>query len=172
MTLQPRWLSPEQARTWLALWSVAEWMPTRLDEQLKRDEGIGHTDYFPLAQISMAPDEQLTMSELAALSNMSPSRLSHVVSRLESRGWVRRETSPTDRRTNIAHITDSGREFIRAAAPGHVEHVRTLIFNHLSAEENRQLGDLLAKVMVGIDPPTLPRTNVSGSGTSSQTPTG
>lgn len=157
MTTQPRWLTPEQTRTWLALWSVAEWMPTRLDEQLKRDEGIGHTDYFPLAQISMAPDERLTMTELARLSNMSPSRLSHVVSRLEARGWVHRQPSPSDRRTNIAHLTDAGRDFIRRAAPGHVERVRALVFDSLSDEENRQLGDLLTKVMKNIDPPEMPR---------------
>lgn len=157
MTQEPRWLNPEQTRTWLALWSVSEWMSTRLDEQLKRDEGVGHTDYFPLAQISMAPDEQLTMTELAGLSNMSPSRLSHVVSRLEDRGWVRREASPTDRRTNIARLTDEGREFVRQAAPGHVEHVRSLVFDGLTDDENRQLGDLLTKVMVRINPPILPR---------------
>lgn len=157
MTQEPRWLSPEQTRTWLALWSVSEWMSTRLDEQLKRDEGVGHTDYFPLAQISMAPDEQLTMTELACLSNMSPSRLSHVVSRLEDRGWVKRQASPTDRRTNIAMLTDEGRDFVRRAAPGHVEHVRSLIFDGLTDEENRQLGNLLTKVMMRINPPALPR---------------
>ncbi|AIT60906.1 MarR family winged helix-turn-helix transcriptional regulator [Corynebacterium doosanense] len=157
MTQEPRWLNPEQTRTWLALWSVSEWMSTRLDEQLKRDEGVGHTDYFPLAQISMAPGEQLTMTELAGLSNMSPSRLSHVVSRLEDRGWVKREASPTDRRTNIARLTDAGRHFVQRAAPGHVEHVRSLIFDGLTDEENRQLGDLLTKVMVRINPPALPR---------------
>ena len=81
-----QWLSAEEQRTWLAVWSVTEWLPTRLDEQLKRDSGVNLHDYFALAQISMAPDERLTMTDLAALSDMSPSRLSLVVARLERRG--------------------------------------------------------------------------------------
>lgn len=157
MTQEPRWLNEEQTRTWLALWSVSEWLPTRLDEQLKRDEGVSLHDYFPLAQISMAPEEKLTMTELAALSDMSPSRLSHVVSRLEKRGWVERHPSPTDRRTNIAHLTDAGRVFIQGAAPSHVDQVLHLVFDDLSPAENRLLGDLLTKILANLDPPELPR---------------
>ncbi len=154
---QPRWLTPEEQDTWLAIWSVTEWMQTRLDEQLKRDMGINLHDYFALAQISMAPGEQLTMTELAALSDMSPSRLSHVVSRLEKRGWVERNPSETDRRTNIASITDEGRDFIRVAAPGHVEKVRQLVFDPLTGEEVTELGRLLTKIMRTLDVPQLPR---------------
>lgn len=157
MTESPRWLNPEQAQTWLALWSVQEWLPTRLDEQLKRDQGVNLHDYFALAQISMAPDEQLTMSQLAAQADMSPSRLSHVVSRLENRGWVERHPSPTDRRTNIASLTDEGRAFIRQAAPGHVERVLELVFDNLTEEENKVLGEIMNKVLSRLDPPVLPR---------------
>lgn len=157
MTTEPRWLNEEQTQTWLALWSVVEWLPTRLDEQLKRDKGVSHHDYFPLAQISMAPDEQLTMTELAALADMSPSRLSHVVKRLENRGWVVRRPSPNDRRTNIAHLTDAGRAFIQDAAPSHANEVLKLVFDDLSEEENRQLGTLLNRILINLDPPELPR---------------
>ena len=155
-TEQPRWLNPEEQDTWLALWSVTEWMPTRLDEQLKRDMGVNLHDYFALAQISMAPGEQLTMTELAAVSDMSPSRLSHVVSRLEKRGWVERNPSEADRRTNIASLTEAGRDFIRSAAPGHVERVKQLVFDPLTPEENRELGRLLNKILRTLDPPQLP----------------
>ena len=153
---EPRWLNADEQETWLALWSVTEWMPTRLDEQLKRDMGVNLHDYFALAQISMAPGEQLTMTELAALSDMSPSRLSHVVSRLEKRGWVERNPSETDRRTNIASITEAGREFIEGAAPGHVGRVKELVFDPLDAEETKELGRLLNKVLDALEPPQLP----------------
>lgn len=157
MSTEPRWLTEEQTRTWLALWSVAEWLPTRLDEQLKKDHEVSFHDYFPLAQISMAPEEKLTMTELAALSDMSPSRLSHVVTRLENRGWVKREPSATDRRTNIASLTDAGRTFIQSAAPSHVNQVLKLVFDDLTPEENRLFGDLLNKVLANLNPPQLPR---------------
>ena len=152
------WLNPREAETWLALWGVSEWLPARLDQQLKRDSGVSHRDYFALAQISMAPEEKLSMTELARLSDMSASHLSHVVSRLEKRGWVRRAPSTEDRRTNIAHLTDEGREFIRGAAPGHVREARRRIFDRLTEEETEALGTLLNKVLDGLDPPGIART--------------
>ena len=153
-----QWLSAEEQRTWLAVWSVTEWLPTRLDEQLKRDSGVNLHDYFALAQISMAPDERLTMTDLAALSDMSPSRLSHVVARLERRGWVVRSPSEPDRRTNIASLTDDGRAFIQEAAPGHVTRTRELVFDPLTKEEVESLGTILNKILTALDPPLLPRT--------------
>lgn len=151
------WLNDDETRTWLALWAVSSWMPTRLDEQLKRDNRINLHDYFTLAQISMAEGGRLTMSELAALTQMSPSRLSHVVARLETRGLVQRTPDEHDRRTNIASITDDGWEFIKEAAPGHVMRVRELVFDALTEAEARQFGDLLGKVLNKLDPSTLPR---------------
>lgn len=147
-----QWLNSRENRTWLALWSVSEWLPTRLDEQLKRDSGLSHRDYFTLAQISMASGEQITMSDLARLSNISASHLSHVVARLEKRGWVRRHADPENRRTNIAALTGEGRRFIVGAAPGHVAEVRRLVFDALDDDETQVLGALLTKVLGRINP--------------------
>ncbi|WIM68670.1 MarR family transcriptional regulator [Corynebacterium breve] len=152
-----RWLDDEETRTWLALWAVSAWLPTRLDEQLKRDHAMNLHDYFTLAQISMADDGRLTMSELAALTQMSPSRLSHVVSRLEKREYVVRTPDEDDRRTNIASITDNGWEFITAAAPSHVQRVRELVFDPLTEDETAQFGVLLRKILTQLDPSAMPR---------------
>ena len=149
----PRWIKPEETNTWLSLWSVTSWLPTRLDEQLKKTARINLPDYFVLSQVSMAPEEHLSMTELAQLSEMSASRLSHTVTRLEQRGWVYRAPDPEDKRTNICHLTAEGRTFIQAAAPGHVETARDLVFDALSPEENRELGRLLGKILDRLDPP-------------------
>ncbi len=152
----PRWLTPEETTTWLSLWSVTSWLPARLDEQLKKSAQINLPDYFVLSQVSMAPGEQLSMTELAKLSDMTASRLSHTVARLEQRGWVYRAPDPDDKRTNICHLTDTGRTFIQKTAPGHVEATRELVFDALTPEENRELGRLLGKVLTRLDPPRLP----------------
>lgn len=153
----PRWLNPEETNTWLSLWSVTSWLPARLDEQLKQTAQVNLPDYFVLSQVSMAPEERLSMTELAKLSDMTASRLSHTVARLEHRGWVYRAPDPEDKRTNIAHLTDQGRTFIQSAAPGHVETTRELVFDALTPEENRELGRLLGKVLERLDLPRLPR---------------
>lgn len=152
-----RWLKPEETKTWLNMWGVTQWLTTRLDEQLKKDSGVSLSDYFVCAQISMAPDARITMSDLAVVTDMSPSRLSHTVARLEKRGWVQREQSETDRRTNIAVLQPAGQKFLEEAAPGHVERARSLIFDPLTEQEAEQLGTILGKILDVLDPPTLPR---------------
>jgi DNA-binding MarR family transcriptional regulator len=82
------------------------------------------------------------MTQLAAASASSKSRVSHAVARLEERGWVRRTDCPTDRRGQIAQLTDEGFAALSAAAPGHVEQVRQVLFDALSPEQLHQLADI------------------------------
>jgi DNA-binding MarR family transcriptional regulator len=70
------------------------------------------------------------------------------VARLEERGWVRRMDCPTDRRGQIAMLTDQGFDALAKAAPGHVEQVRRVLFDALSAEQIRQLDGISAAIMV------------------------
>ena len=64
------------------------------------------------------------MSALAARTNASLSRLSHVISKLERRGWVSRCRSDVSRRVTMVTMTEEGYAVLVAAAPGHVETVR------------------------------------------------
>jgi DNA-binding MarR family transcriptional regulator len=84
------------------------------------------------------------MSELAAQSLSSKSRLSHQVSRLERLGWVRREECPTDRRGAFAALTDEGFGILDEAAKGHVEDVRRHLLDHLTAEQVESLAEITA----------------------------
>ncbi|MBV9379711.1 MAG: MarR family transcriptional regulator [Streptosporangiaceae bacterium] len=117
-------------------------LPAALDAQLQRDAGISHFEYMVLASLSEAGDRTLRMSDLAAMASGSLSRLSHVVSRLEARGWVRREPCPSDGRYTYAILTDAGFRKLAAIAPGHVEAVRALVIDALNARQLRQLGDI------------------------------
>ena len=64
--------------------------------------------YLILAMLSEVPGRTLRMSDLAAVTQSSQSRLSHAVSRLERNGWVRRTPCPDDRRSTLAQLTDAG----------------------------------------------------------------
>lgn len=151
------WLNQEQQDVWLNIWSMRVWLPARMDAQLKADSGLSNFDYFALAQISMAPDRRLRMSELAELSDMTLSHLSRVVTRLEKSGWVRRVPDPTDGRATVAVLTEEGWNKVVQAAPGHVDQVRRLIFDNLTDEELRVLGTAMEKIIAALDPPRMPR---------------
>lgn len=100
---------------------------------------FGDSELTRFSALSDADDRRLRMSALAVLANGSLSRLSHVVKRLERRGWVDRSPCPGDRRSTFAHLTDAGYAKFVAAAPGYVENVRNLVVDKLSEEQLAQL---------------------------------
>lgn len=145
--MDTRWLSADEQKTWRAFLEVTQTLFERLDRQLQRDSNLPHTYYEILVRLSEAADRTLRMSELADRSQSSRSRLSHAVSRLEQQGWVERLECPTDRRGSLARLTDAGFAALAAAAPGHVEAVRSLLFDALTAEQVTQLGQISNAVL-------------------------
>ncbi|GGM35750.1 MarR family transcriptional regulator [Micromonospora sonchi] len=134
-----RWLNPDEQRTWRAFLAASRTLMETLDRELQRDAGMPHAYYEILVRLSEAPERRLRMSELAELTGSSRSRLSHAVARLETAGWVRREECPTDRRGQLALLTEEGFATLAAAAPGHVEGVRRHLFDALSPAQVDQL---------------------------------
>lgn len=141
MEAEPRWLDAEEMDAWLQMARIFSRVPAELDARLLREDGITHFEYEVMASLSERPERTLQMSVLAGLANGSLSRLSHVVTRLEKRGWVLRQRSPEDRRATYAVLTDEGYAKVVASAPGYVEHVRSLILDPL---ERAQVRDLAA----------------------------
>jgi DNA-binding MarR family transcriptional regulator len=147
----PRWLSSTELDAWMPLGGLLLKLPAALDAQMQRDSGLSHFEYLVLAGLSEAPRRTRRMSELAALANGSLSRLSHVVKRLEARGWVRREPCPSDGRYTNAVLTDEGWEKVLASAPGHVEAVRTLFLDALTGDELAALGAVARRILDRLD---------------------
>lgn len=137
-----RWLDEEEQRTWRSFLTASRLFFDRVERQLQHDAGLPHAYYEILVRLSEAPDRMLRMSRLASTSLSSRSRLSHAVARLEEAGWVRRRPCPSDRRGSLAELTDAGLARLEAAAPGHVEEVRTLLFDRLTREQQAALRDI------------------------------
>ncbi|GLY87725.1 MarR family transcriptional regulator [Actinoallomurus iriomotensis] len=139
---ETRWLNADEQRIWRAYLNSHRLLLDAIDAQLRRDSGLPHAYYEILVRLSEETGRALRMTELADATRMSASRLSHAIARLEERGWVRRENCPTDRRGQIAVLTDDGFAALEAAAPGHVETVRSVIFDTLDADQVRRLGEI------------------------------
>jgi DNA-binding MarR family transcriptional regulator len=149
---EPRWLSPEEQQAWIGVTAVMWLLPGPLDAQLQRDSGLNLFDYFVLSSLSMADGRQRRMSDLAAQSNASPSRVSNVVSRLEAQGWVTRHTDEHDRRSTVATLTRAGWDKVVSAAPAHVAAVRRLLIDRLTHTQLaalRDVGALVAREALG-----------------------
>jgi DNA-binding MarR family transcriptional regulator len=141
---EPRWLDETEQRAWRAFIAAQRVINTKIEQQLQHDAGMPHTYFEILVRLSDAHDNRLRMSELALSTLGSRSRLSHAVDRLEQNGWVSRQEVESDRRGQVAVLTDDGREALRQAAPGHVETVRQLVFDPLTPEQVGQLYEICA----------------------------
>lgn len=146
-----KWLTASELESWLCVVQMLMWLPWSIDQQLRRDSKLRLVEYQVLAKLSDRPDRTMRMSALAELTNASLSRLSHVVERLERRGFVRREPDKTDGRCTRAILTDQGFKTLAAAAPGHVRHLRSLVVDVLSPEQLRRLGRDAARITARID---------------------
>ncbi|TMM42439.1 MAG: MarR family transcriptional regulator [Actinobacteria bacterium] len=145
------WLTDAQLDSWLSVVRLMTWLPWSIDQQLRRDSGLGMVEYQVLAMLSESPRRIMRMSSLAEVTNASLSRLSHLVKRLEGRGLVRREPDPADGRFTNAILTDKGFKTLAGAAPGHVAHVRSLVIDVLSPEQLRRLGLAADRIVSRID---------------------
>lgn len=152
---EPRWLDDRQLHAWRNLVALLQQLPGRLEEPLQ-PQGLSFFEYIVMAMLSDAPDWSLRMSHLAELTSASLSRLSHTVSRLERRGWVRRRPSPEDGRVTLATLTDDGFDKLAAAAPDHVESVQQLVFDALTPAQVRQLDAILEAVLPRVGPGVPP----------------
>ena len=146
-----QWLTPAELASWLSVVRLMTWLPWSIDQQLQRDSKLRMVEYQVLAMLSESPERTMRMSSLAEVTNASLSRLSHLVERLESRGFVRREPDPTDGRFTNAILTEKGFQALAEAAPGHLAHVRSLVIDVLSPEQLRRLGRDADRIMSHID---------------------
>jgi len=148
----PRWLTPEQLHTWIRLVSVMELLPGTLDSQLQRDAELTHFEYFTLAMLSESPERKLRMTALSAATNSTLARLSHVIARLEKRGFVARMPCEEDRRATNASLTEHGWQKVVAAAPGHVERVRDSVIDVLDEADVADLDRIMGRILSRLDP--------------------
>ncbi|HEX3590182.1 MAG TPA: MarR family transcriptional regulator [Pseudonocardiaceae bacterium] len=148
-----RWLSAGQQHVWRNYLAATRMVESAIDRQLQKDSGMPTTYYEIMVSLSEAPDQTLRMSELADRSRFSRSRLSHAVARMEQEGWVERRDCPSDKRGAFAVLTEKGFATLADAAPGHVEQVRSLLFDVLSEEQIEQLGEICAAMRKAGDDP-------------------
>ncbi|WP_431710071.1 MarR family winged helix-turn-helix transcriptional regulator [Glutamicibacter uratoxydans] len=145
------WLNDKEREAWLGLHSLCTLLPGVLDTDLQALQGITLFDYHMLAMLSEAPERNLSMTELAARTSASLSRLSHVVKKLEARGWVVRLQSKDDARVKIASLTTKGWDVLVQMAPHHVATVRALVFDSLDDKDVQDLTRITRKIVGQLD---------------------
>ena len=142
---QHEFLEPDEWQAWTAVLMLSRASLAELDAELRVGHGLQVTEFDVLITLHNAPDARLAMTELAARSQLSPAGTTHLVTRLERDGLVRREVGETDRRQSIAVLTERGDAVLRAARRTHNDVLRRTFLSSTSAAERRTLQRIWAR---------------------------
>ena len=146
-----RWLDADEQRAWRRYLRMQAELTARLARQLQTDSDLSLADFEVLVNLTDVPEGRIRVTELAKSLQWEKSRLSHHFSRMEKRGLVVRENCPSDARGAFVVLTPAVRTAIEAAAPGHVDTVRTLMFDGLTPEQVETLTTIADVVLDRID---------------------
>ncbi|MDU0972396.1 MAG: MarR family transcriptional regulator [Actinomyces urogenitalis] len=139
----PRLLDAQEMAAWRAFLAASIGVTASLNHELEAGAGISMYEYEILVRLSEAPDHSLRMSALADHVSHSRSRLTHTVGRLEKEGYVERSSCSSDRRGVNCHLTPAGLDFLRTAAPIHLDGVRRHLIERLDPAELEQFTSML-----------------------------
>ncbi|MEV6393318.1 MarR family transcriptional regulator [Streptomyces sp. NPDC051907] len=140
-----RWLTDDEQCAWRTYLDVNRLLTYQMEKDLQ-PFGLTNNDYEILVNLSESQDRRMRMSDLAAATLQSKSRLSHQITRMENAGLVRRENCESDRRGLYAVLTEHGTETMEKVAPHHVASVRKHFIDMLSPEALADLRESLSPV--------------------------
>ncbi|TDE07982.1 MarR family winged helix-turn-helix transcriptional regulator [Jiangella asiatica] len=148
---ETRWLDDAEQRAWRGYLRMNTVLGAALSRQLQVDSTLSLPDFEVLVHLTDVEDERLRVSELARVMRWEKSRLSHQVTRMERRGLVAREECLSDGRGAFVVLTGAGRDAIEAAAPAHVDAVRRLFFDAITADDVDALAGISQRVIARVE---------------------
>ena len=139
------WLSDDEHRLWREYLLMTGRLQMAMNRQLHQACGVTLADYDVL--VALSERGRMRINDLGALLGWEQSRVSHQLRRMRERGLVSRSGASADGRGAEVELTDAGRERLRAAAPGHAELVRSVVFDGMTATQARALRQWTSAVL-------------------------
>jgi DNA-binding MarR family transcriptional regulator len=143
-------LTAREEKVWRSFIRLMVQLPRVVDEDMLRRSGLSLTRYVVLMQLSEAPRGSRRMSDLAHAVAISPSRVTRIVQSMVNEGLVARQVDQEDARASLAVLTDAGLDRLRAAWPAHLASVRTLVLDHLDADDQADLLRISERLLAAV----------------------
>jgi DNA-binding MarR family transcriptional regulator len=130
-----------ERRCWEQFLESSTLLLERLDRSLRDAHGIFLVDFLVLDTLARSANGSARMRDLSHAAVLRPSRLTEQISRLESRGLVRRTPSARDGRGVVTTITREGLAVVRPAARMYIREIRRHYFDPMTRQQMISLGD-------------------------------
>lgn len=140
-------LDPDERAAWLGFLRAYASVVRELDGELERAHGLSLSSYDVLVQLSIAPGDQMRMSELAEAALLSRAGITRLVERLERDGLVERRHGERDSRQVFARVTERGLERLATSAPTHFAGVRGRFLAPLTRTQKREMAAAWQRIL-------------------------
>ncbi|MEU6341739.1 MarR family transcriptional regulator [Streptomyces sp. NPDC046977] len=144
-------LNPDEDRFWRALMRVMVALPKALDDDLLKVTGLTMSEYAVLVHLSEAAEREMRMTDLAAATALSVSRISRVADAMQTRGWVVKQRDANDARGSVASLTAEGLRRLQSAYPTNLASARKRVIDHLEAATVAGFAEQLETIAAGLD---------------------
>jgi DNA-binding MarR family transcriptional regulator len=144
-------LTSEEQRLWRSFVELSNNLRAAVDGQLARDGRLSCAEYEVLDAISRSRTRVVRQRDLGVELGWRYSRLSHLLTRMISRGLLERLTPEAARRgaggrRGEVRLTPAGRLALAGAAAGHIETVRSVMLDLLTPQEREAVVSIAGKV--------------------------
>ncbi len=138
-------LSDHERAVWSAALSMADDLRALVSGILTPETGLSQADFLVLTRLRAAPENRMAgLKALAAKLEWSPSRLSHHLKRMKTRGLV--ELAYEDDGQLIVNATDSAVRTMETATTQHARAVRRFLLSQVSEDEGRVVIELARRI--------------------------
>ncbi len=114
------------------------------------DLGLTQGEWAVLAALAKSHESQMTPSQLAELTNVTPSSMTHRIDKMAARGLVRRSPDRTNRTRVHLSLTAQGWDLFSSAIR-EADVVESDTLRRLSEDDREELARLLEIVIAGLD---------------------
>ncbi len=135
-------------RAWRTFLYAHAQVRRQLERELQAEQAMGLGEYEVLLTLAYSEARRLRMSELADRLALSRSGATRLVDRLEGDRLGARMSCESDRRGQLAQLTESGLERLRTASPTHLRGIGEHFLDRIPVGELQALRATLNRVLV------------------------
>lgn len=104
---------------WDRILNLFHGIENQLTDELRKSSDLGISEFRTLHHLTQQPERETRMQELSEFLQLTQSSTTRLVERLEKRGFVYRDSCPSDGRGKYCVLTESGFDYIEAAIPNY-----------------------------------------------------
>ncbi len=141
----------ERLTTWGLVMEATARINRELERELQEALGIPLTFFEVLLRLGRTPGAGVALNALATQVSFSSGGFSRLVDRMEAQGLVQRRPCPSNRRSTLVALTETGRSTLDTAVEVHGRGLQRLLHDRLDADQLRVL-DAVMRTLREADP--------------------